>query len=94
MKIRLMKAAIKDLRETQAYIAVDDPRAAKQVILRLQKAVELIATRPEIGRQNADGAAREWSAPGLPYVIPYRIVGDVLEVVRVWHTSRDRPEKW
>jgi len=94
MKIRLMKAAIRDLREAQAYIAVDDPRAAKQVVLRLQKAVELIATRPEIGRPNADGATREWSVPGLPYVIPYRIAGDVLEVVRIWHNSRDRPEKW
>jgi toxin ParE1/3/4 len=94
MKIRLMKAAIRDLREAQAYIAVDSPAAARQVVLRLQKAVELVASRPEIGRLSADKKMREWSVPGLPYVIPYRVVGDVLEVVRVWHTSRDRPEKW
>lgn len=94
MSIRLSNAAIKDLREAQAYIALDNPVAARQVVLRLQKAVELIALRPEIGRLSADKRTREWSVPGLSYVIPYRVVGDVLEVIRVWHTSRDRPEQW
>lgn len=94
MKIRLMKAAIRDLREAQAYIAFDDPAAARQVVFRLKKAVELIAERPDIGRPSADRRTREWSVPGLPYVIPYRQVGDVLEIIRVWHTSRDRPGEW
>jgi toxin ParE1/3/4 len=94
MKIRLTKAAIKDLREAQAYIALDSPTAAKQVIVRIQRAVELISTRPEIGRPSEDRMTREWSVPGLPYMIPYRIVGDVVEIVRIWHTRRERPETW
>lgn len=94
MKIRLMKAAIRDLREAQAYIAMDSPAAARQIVLRLQKVIELVASRPDIGRLSTDKKTREWSVPGLPYVIPYRVVGDVLEIVRIWHTSRDRPEKW
>ena len=94
MKIRLSNAAIRDLRQAQAYIALDSPTAARQVVLRLQKAVELIASRPEIGRSSGDKKTREWSVPGLSYLIMYRVVGDVLEVVRIWHTSRDRPEKW
>ena len=94
MKIRLSNAAIRDLREAQARIAFDSPTAARQVILRIQKAVELIASRPEIGRLSVDKKTREWSVPGLPYVIPYRTVGDVLEVIRIWHTSRDRPGEW
>lgn len=94
MKIRLMKAAIRDLREAQAYIAFDNPTAAKQVVIRLKKAVELIATRPDIGRPSADAKIREWSVPGLPFLIPYRVAGDTLEVIRIWHTSRERPEKW
>ena len=94
MKIRLSNAAIRDLREAQAHIALDSPTAARQVVLRIQKAVELIASRPEIGRLSADKKSREWSVPGLSYLFPYRVVGDELEVVRIWHTSRDRPEKW
>jgi toxin ParE1/3/4 len=94
MKIRLTKAAIKDLREAQAYIALDKPAAAKQVVVRIQRAVELIATRPEIGRPSEDSTTREWSVPGLPYMIPCRLVGDVVEIIRIWHTSRERPETW
>lgn len=89
-----MQAAIRDLREAQAYIAFDNPTAAKQVVLRLKKAIELVAARPDIGRPSADIRIREWSVPGLPYVIPYRVVGGTLEVIRIWPTSRDRPGKW
>lgn len=95
MKIRLMKAAIRDLREVHAYIAADDPNAARRVILKLGKAIDLIGNRPEIGRPSSSGqVAREWSIPGLPYVIPYRISGDTIEIIRVWHTSRQRPKEW
>jgi plasmid stabilization system protein ParE len=94
MKIRLSKAAISDLRETQAYISLDSPVTARQVVVRLQKAVELIAERPEIGRLLDGGGTREWSVPRLPYVIPYRVTGSGLKVLRFWHTSRDRPAAW
>ncbi len=91
MKIRLMKAAISDLRETRIHIAADDPKAAIQVALRLEKVIVLIAERTTIGRPVSDQNLREWSVPGLPFVIPYRIAGDTIEIVRVFHTSRRRP---
>lgn len=94
MKIRLSQAAVRDLREVRAHIALDSPEAARQVVVRLQKSVELLAARPDMGRPSANGKTREWSVPGLPYVIPYRVVDDVLEIVRIWHTRRDRPDEW
>lgn len=94
MKIRLMKAAISDLRETRAHIAADDPKVAMQVALRLEKAITLIAGRPTIGRPVSGQSLREWSVPGLPFVIPYRIAGDTIEIIRVFHTSRRRPSIW
>jgi plasmid stabilization system protein ParE len=94
MKIRLMKAAISDLREVRAYIATDDPKAAEQVAMRLEKAITLIAERPAIGRPAADHPVREWSVSGLPFVIPYRLSDDTIEIIRVFHTSRRRPQTW
>jgi plasmid stabilization system protein ParE len=94
MKIRLMRAAIRDLRETRTYIAQDDPKAAAQVAMRLERAITLIAERPDIGRPATDQPVREWSVPGLPFVIPYRISDDTIEIVRVFHTSRRRPPIW
>ncbi|MFI0848224.1 type II toxin-antitoxin system RelE/ParE family toxin [Mesorhizobium sp. IMUNJ 23232] len=94
MKIRLTKAAIRDLIEVEAYIALDNPRAAFGVKSKIDRAITLISERPGIGRPASGGASREWSIPGLPYLIPYRISGDVIDIIRIWHTSRQRPTEW
>jgi toxin ParE1/3/4 len=94
VKLRLFPAAIRDLRELRAYIAADDPSAAASVSARLDKAIALIAAKPNIGRPTPQRATREWTVPGLPYLIPYRIEGDTVEILRVWHTGRERPSEW
>jgi toxin ParE1/3/4 len=94
MKVRLLRAAIADLRQTVAYIAAEDEAAAEKVSRCIEAAVDLIAERPWIGHPADSPGVREWSVPGLPYVIPYRIDGDTIEIIRIWHTSRLRPEEW
>ncbi len=94
MRIRLTKAAIRDLREAHAYIAADNPQAAQRVVLKIEKAIDLIGERPEIGRPVPGQPVRQWSVPGLPYVIPYRVSEDLVEIVRIYHTSRQRPKEW
>jgi toxin ParE1/3/4 len=89
-----MRAAIRDLREARAYIAMDDPTAAAEVVARLQRSIELIAQRPQVGRPTSDASVREWSIPGLPYVVPYRLTSDTVEIIRIYHTSRLRPSNW
>jgi toxin ParE1/3/4 len=94
VKLRLLPAAIRDLIELRAYVAADNPAAAESVAARLDKAIALIAERPMIGRPTPQRPTREWSVPGLPYLIPYRIEGDTVEILRIWHTSRERPSEW
>ncbi len=94
MKIRLANAAMRDLRDARNFIASDDAVAADVVIGRLQKAVDLIGERPAIGRSTPQQKVREWSVPGLPYLIPYRIQDEVIEVLRIWHTTRKWPDAW
>lgn len=93
MKIRLTKAALGDLREARIFIARDDPKAAAMVVRKLEMAVERIASRPSIGRPTI-GNGREWSVPGLPYLIPYNVSAESIEILRFWHTSRQRPYTW
>lgn len=92
MKIRLTAAAIRDLRETRAYIAFDNPRAAEAVIQRIERAVNLIGERPLIGRPIENTSTREWTVSGLPYLVSYRVSKNMIEVLRIWHTSRERPQ--
>lgn len=94
MNIRLTKAAIRDLRQVQTHVAADSEEAAFQLVLRLDKAITLLGERPTIGRPTSDKTIREWTVPGLPFLIPYRIVGDAVEIIRVFHTSRLRPPHW
>jgi plasmid stabilization system protein ParE len=94
MKFKVLPRAVRDLADVHAYIAAENETAAEAVALRLRKALELIISRPEIGRPVPHTRIREWSVPGLPYVIPYRVRGDVVEVLRFFHTSRQRPDRW
>ena len=94
MKLKVLPRASRDLVEIHAHISANDVHAALLVLARLKKSLALIADRPEIGRQGEDPRTKEWSVPGLPYVIPYRVRGDTVEVLRVFHTSRGRPPQW
>jgi plasmid stabilization system protein ParE len=94
MNRRILARAARDLAEIEAYISTDSREAARAVASRLRKSFDLIASRPEVGRPTPTPDIREWSVPGLPYVIPYRVKRDRIEILRVWHTGRERPSAW
>jgi plasmid stabilization system protein ParE len=48
---------------------------------------------PTAGRRNAAGTAREFPVPGLPYVVIYLATNEMVDVIGVFHTSRDPGEK-
>ena len=94
MNIGVLPRARRDLENIQAWIEADSPRAAANVARRIFAAFELLAENPNIGHGSERGASREWVVTGLPYLVPYRIAGDSIEILRVFHTSRRRPKRW
>ena len=94
MKRQILAKAARGLAEIEAYISTDSPEAAKTVASRLRRSFDLITARPDAGRPTPFGDIREWSVPGLPYLIPYRIRPNRIEILRIWHTSRKRPPEW
>jgi plasmid stabilization system protein ParE len=90
----LTPAAVIDLVELRAFIARENPDAAAAVARRLIETFRRIADRPSIGRATHRTDVREWSVPGLPYVVPYRLRDGRVEVLRVFHTRRNRPDQW
>jgi len=94
MKIILSPLANQDLDEIESYIFKDNTLAAVDVILRiLDKIQNVILLNPSIGRKGRILGTREFIMPDLPYIIPYRVKDDVLEVIRIIHTSREYPKK-
>ena len=95
MRLSLLPRAVRDLAAIEAYVAErGDAAIARRVAARLRGSLQLVAARPEIGRLYREPDIREWSVPGLPYVIPYRVRADTIEILRVFHSSRKRPEQW
>ena len=89
MRLRWTRLAERDLDEIAAYIGQDHPAAAARVVLELIDQVEnLLPAHPAFGRPGRVVGTRELVIGELPYVIPYRVRGQDLEILRVLHTSR------
>jgi toxin ParE1/3/4 len=87
------REAIADLAALRAYIAQDDPAAARRVALHIIRNVEtLLSNSPEMGRPGRIPGTRELVIPRTPYIVPYRLVGNSIQVLRVFHGARRWPE--
>ena len=87
--------AIDDLVALRAYISEDDPTAARRVALRIIKAVEsLLSDNPEVGRPGRVPGTRELVVPRTSFIVPYRVRGSTLQILRVYHAARRWPEQF
>lgn len=88
MRIRWNPKADKDLENVEVYISQDSPRAAIKVILDIISQVEQLRDFPALGRAGRLVGTRELVISGKPYIVPYRIKENVVEILRVFHTVR------
>jgi toxin ParE1/3/4 len=86
--------AIAHLADLRAYIARDNPDAAVRVATTLLDAIERLAEFPNRGRSGRVGGTRELVVPGTRYVIPYRLRGDRLEIIAVFHGRQKWPKRF
>ena len=47
-----------------------------------------------MGRAGRVPGTREFVALNTRYLVPYRVGGETVEILRVFHTSRRLPERW
>ncbi len=84
--------AVEHLAHLRAYIARDNPKAANRIASSLLEAVERLGQLPNLGRPGRVAGTRELVVPGTPYVIPYRLRADRLEVIAVFHARQKWPK--
>ncbi len=94
LEVVWLRAALLNLDEEAAYIAQDSPQAAQQVVTRIAHAIELLAHRPGLGRPGRVPGTRELPVARTRHLIPYRVRGQRIEILRVFHTSRKPPSQW
>lgn len=94
MRVKWLRAALRNLDDEATYIATDDPLAARLVVQRVLAAVAQLEAQPGLGRPGRVPGTRELVVLKTRYIVPYRVRGDVAEVLRVFHTSRRLPQRW
>jgi toxin ParE1/3/4 len=85
--------AIQHLAHLRSHIARDNPKAANRIAGARLDAVERLAELPNLGRPGRVAGTRELVVPGTPYVILYRLRGDRLEVIAVFHGRQKWPKR-
>lgn len=86
--------ALANLDEEAEHIAEDDPAAAGRVVQRIFGAVDLLEKNPALGRPGRVAGTRELVVAETPYIIPYRVRGEVVEILRVFHGAREWPKRF
>jgi toxin ParE1/3/4 len=56
--------------------------------------VDTLADHPEIGRPGRIPGTRELVITNTPFVVPYRVRGDLIEVLSVFHGARRWPDSF
>ena len=81
------RRSLADLARIARYVAGFNPIAARRLVQRLSLAGDELASFPHRGRPA--GAYRELTVV-RPYVLVYRVAGDQVRILRVWHGAQDR----
>lgn len=94
MQIKWLRTALRNLDEEIAFIAAEDPQAARRTASRILAAIALLETQPDLGRPGRVSGTRELVVLDSRYLIPYRVNRQIIEILRVFHTSRSLPQRW
>ncbi len=94
VEIKWLRKALRTLDQEAEYIAKDNAGAARLVVRRIREAVAMLADNPGLGRAGRITGTRELIVPNTRYIIPYRVRGNRVEILRVFHTSRRLPRRW
>jgi toxin ParE1/3/4 len=91
MRIRWTPAAAADLQGVSDYLKERHPRYREPTMRRLFGDIRGLKQWPERGRPGREEGTREILFPPTPYVAVYRVRGQTIEVMRIYHAAQDRP---
>jgi len=94
MKIKWVRLALADLDQAAEFISQDNPEAAKRIVKRIRDAARLLSDHPNGGRPGRVHGTRELVITDTPFILPYRVVRNTVQILRVLHGARKWPEQY
>ena len=86
--------ALSDLDELMGYIAKDNPEAATKVAEKIWETTRILSNHPAMGKPGRVPGTREMVVTGTSYIVPYRVVANEVQILRILHGARKWPEKF
>jgi plasmid stabilization system protein ParE len=84
-------SARRDLIRVYAFLKDVNPRAAKQIVSNLNLAAKNLCMHPNMGHRLEDYSSQNIRALiAGDYEIRYEVLGEIIYIIRVWHTREDR----
>jgi toxin ParE1/3/4 len=94
MKVKWVRLALEDLEDAGEFIARDNLEAAQRIVMHIWDATQLLAEHPYAGRVGRVPGTRELVISDTPFIIPYRVVEDTVQILRVLHGKRKWPDRF
>ena len=92
MRIRWTRRADSDLYTAYDFIAQENRRAAARMIGRIRQATSHLEKQPRIGRLGKLDGTHELVVTGTPFIVVYRVVNGLVEILRVIHGAQHWPD--
>lgn len=86
--------AARDLELIGDHIARDNRGAADRMVRRILARTRDLIAHPNLGRPGRVPNTRELVITSTPFVVPYRVVGDRVEILAVFHGARIWPSSF
>ena len=91
MQVRWTTAAASDLGNIADYLFEKTPQNAARLIREICDAAFALRIYPNRGRPGKKSGTRELVLSSLPYVVVYKIAGEVLYIARILHGAQNWP---
>lgn len=90
MRVEWSKGAERNLDSIEAYIAQDNPAAAAKTVVKIvRRTFAQLSKHPASGKSGRISGTRELIFPEIPYIVIYSVQGDIIFILRVFHTAQD-----
>ncbi len=94
METRWLGKIAANLEAEYQFIAQDYPQVARQFIEEAKRVTELLPYQPAMGRPGRVLGTREIGLSLFPYIIPYRVKDNTIQILRLFYTYCRLPSAW
>jgi toxin ParE1/3/4 len=94
MEIKWLRLSLIDIDEIFEFIAQENPTAATETVDKIWLGAQILRHFQDSDRDGRVPGTRELYIVDTYYILPYRVINNKIEILRVMHTSRDWPKSF